>query len=59
MDSIEQRRVDLITKVKSALADAGVPPAGYAKALSSVIGVAITQAYRKLSGASAFTFPQN
>ncbi|UTY55886.1 helix-turn-helix domain-containing protein [Massilia sp. erpn] len=54
----EQRRHDLITKVKLVLATVGVQPQAYAKALSSVIGVAIAQAYRKLNGASAFTLPQ-
>lgn len=58
MASIKQRRADLIARVKWVLANAGVPPISYAKALSSVIGVAIAQAYKKLSGASVFTLPQ-
>jgi BetR domain len=58
MDSLEQRRVDLIAKVRTTLIDAGVPAHGCAKALSTVLDVAIAQAYRKLSGVSVFTFPQ-
>lgn len=58
MDSVEQRRVDLIAKVRATLIDAGVPASGCAKALSTVLDVAIAQAYRKLSGVSVFTFPQ-
>jgi hypothetical protein len=58
MDSVEQRRVDLIAKVRSTIMEAGVPAPGCAKALSSVLGIAIAQAYRKFSGASVFTLPQ-
>jgi hypothetical protein len=58
MDSLEQRRVDLIVTVRRTLIDAGVPAHGCAKALSTVLGVAIAQAYRKLNGTSVFTFPQ-
>jgi hypothetical protein len=58
MDSVEQRRVDLIAKVRTTIMEAGVPTHGCAKALSTVLGIAIAQAYRKLSGASVFTFPQ-
>ena len=38
--------------------EAGVPAQGCAKALSAVLGIAIAQGYRKLSGASVFTLPQ-
>jgi hypothetical protein len=58
MNKLTQRRADLVTKVKMVLARAGVPPGAYAKTLAGVIGVAIAQAYRKLSGASPFTLPQ-
>lgn len=58
MDTITTRREDLVTKVKLVLAGAGVPQRMYAKTLAGVIGVAIAQAYRKLSGASPFTLPQ-
>lgn len=58
MDSVEQRRVDLIAKVRTTLIEAGVPASKCAKALSTVLGIAIAQAYRKLNGASVFTFPQ-
>jgi hypothetical protein len=58
MDSLERRRVELIAKVRTTLIDAGVPAHGCAKALSTVLGVAIAQAYRKLNGVSVFTFPQ-
>lgn len=58
MDSVEQRRVELIAKVRATIMDAGVPASGCAKALSTVLGVAIAQAYRKFSGASVFTLPQ-
>ena len=58
MNKLLQRRSDFVTKVKIVLASAGVPPGAYAKTLASVIGVAIAQAYRKLSGASPFTLPQ-
>lgn len=58
MNKLNQRRADLVTKVKMVLAGAGVPPGAYAKTLASVIGVAIAQAYRKLSGVSPFTLPQ-
>lgn len=58
MDKLTQRRADFVTKVKMVLARAGVPQGAYAKTLAGVIGVAIAQAYRKLSGASPFTVPQ-
>lgn len=58
MNKLRQRRADCVTKVKMVLARAGVPPGAYAKTLAGVIGVAIAQAYRKLSGASPFTLPQ-
>jgi hypothetical protein len=58
MNNLTQRRADFVTKVKMVLASAGVPPGAYAKTLAGVIGVAIAQAYRKLSGASPFTLPQ-
>lgn len=58
MDTFEQRRMDLIARVKRVLVNAGVPETGWAKALSLAIGVAVAQAYRKLSGASVFTLPQ-
>jgi hypothetical protein len=58
MDSVEQRRRDLIAKVRVVLGNAGVAPQASAKALSSVLDIAIAQAYRKLSGASVFTLPQ-
>lgn len=58
MDSVEQRRVDLIAKVRATIMEAGVPAHGCAKALSTVLDIAIAQAYRKLSGASVFTLPQ-
>ena len=58
MDTMAKRRVDFVTKVKMVLAAAGVPQGAYAKTLAGVIGVAIAQAYRKLSGASPFTLPQ-
>ncbi|WP_436108463.1 helix-turn-helix domain-containing protein [Massilia sp. LjRoot122] len=58
MDSLEKRRRDLVLQVKRVLAAAGVPASGYAKTLSTVLGVASAQAYRKLSGASVFTLPQ-
>lgn len=58
MNKLTQRRADFVTKVKSVLASAGVPPGAYARTLAGVIGVAIAQAYRKLSGASPFTLPQ-
>jgi len=58
MDPMMKRRADCVTKVKMVLAGAGVPPRAYAKTLSGVIGVAIAQAYRKLSGVSPFTLPQ-
>lgn len=58
MDSVEQRRVDLIAKVRATLMDAGVPASGCAKALANVLDIAIAQAYRKFSGASVFTLPQ-
>jgi len=58
MDSLEKRRQDLVVQVKRVLAAAGVPTSGYAKTLSTVLGVASAQAYRKLSGASVFTLPQ-
>lgn len=58
MDSVEQRRVELIAKVRTTLLEAGVPASGCAKALSSILGIAIAQAYRKFSGASVFTLPQ-
>jgi hypothetical protein len=58
MDAMMKRRADCVTKVKMVLAGAGVPPRAHAKTLAAVIGVAIAQAYRKLSGASPFTLPQ-
>lgn len=58
MDSLEKRRRDLVLQVRRVLAAAGIPTSGYAKTLSTVLGVASAQAYRKLSGASVFTFPQ-
>jgi hypothetical protein len=58
MDKLMQRRADCVTKVKMVLACAGVPQRAYAKTLAPVIGVAIAQAYKKLSGASPFTMPQ-
>jgi len=58
MDSVEQRREELIAKVRATLIDAGIPTSGCAKALSTVLDIAIAQAYRKFSGASVFTFPQ-
>lgn len=58
MDSVEQRRVDLIAKVRATIMEAGVPASGCARELSTVLGIAIAQAYRKFSGASVFTLPQ-
>jgi hypothetical protein len=58
MNNLEQRRADLVAKVKLVLANAGVQAPAYAKTLSSVLDVGIAQAYRKLSGASPFTLPQ-
>ena len=58
METLTKRRVDCVTKVKMVLAAAGVPPGAYAKTLAGVTGVAIAQAYRKLSCASPFTLPQ-
>jgi hypothetical protein len=58
MDTVEQRRSDLIARVRATLMEAGIPSSGCAKALSSVLGIAIAQAYRKFSGASVFTLPQ-
>lgn len=58
MESLDQRSFDLIARVRLVLETAGVPPSGCAKALSSVLGVAIGQAYRKLRGDNPFTLPQ-
>jgi hypothetical protein len=58
MDSVEQRREDLIARVKGALSSTGVTPAGYAKTLSNVLSISLPQAYRKLNGVSVFTMPQ-
>lgn len=58
MESLEQRREDLIARVKRTLSSAAVTPAGYAKTLAKVLGISLPQAYRKLNGASVFTMPQ-
>lgn len=58
MDKLEQRRIDLIAAVRTVLANAGIKPPALAKELSTVLGIAIAQAYRKLNGSSVFTLPQ-
>lgn len=58
MLTLETRRRLLANKVKVVFADAKIAPHLMAKELAKVLGIGISQAYRKLNGHTDYTLPQ-
>lgn len=50
--------VTIADAIKAVLVSENVPKAAHAKTLSTLLGISVPHAYRKLSGAAEFTFAQ-